>query len=117
MQLGKGGRGNRGDQSVGVRGGGNRGRGGAGRGGARSDSNFEGKKVCQSYNSFWTGSGCAYEYNNNRKCGYEHFCSTCFEKTGHKENHKAYYCQGEGKSGSTAAGSGTVTAKPAVTSG
>ena len=115
MQLGRGGRGNRGDQQSSVRGGGGgRGRGGAGRGGGRSD-NFEGKKVCQSYNSFWTGSGCAYEYNNNRKCGYEHFCSTCYEKTGAKENHKAYYCQGENKSSSV--GTGVVTAKPAVTSG
>ena len=116
MQLGKGGRGNRGDQQT-VRGGGGggRGRGGAGRGGGgRSDSNFEGKKVCQSYNSFWTGTGCAYEYNNNRKCGYEHFCSTCFEKTGNRENHKAYYCQGEK---SAAVGTGAVAAKPAVTSG
>ena len=117
MQLGKGGRGNRGDQQGVVRGGGGRGRGGAGRGGGRSDSNFEGKKVCQTYNSFWTGSGCGYEYQNNRKCGYEHFCSTCFEKSGSKENHKAYYCQAESKSGSATVGSGNVIAKPAVTSG
>ena len=117
MQLGRGGRGNRGDQQVVRGGGGGRGRGGAGRGGGRSDSIFEGKKVCQTYNSFWTGSGCGYEYHNNRKCGYEHFCSTCFEKSGNKENHKAYYCQVESKSGSAAVGSGIVTAKPAVTSG
>ena len=116
MQMGKGGRGNRGDQQAARGVGGGRGRGGRGGGGGRSDSNYEGKKVCQSYNSFWTGTGCAYEYNNNRKCGYEHFCSTCFEKNGSKENHKAYYCQGENKSGIAAAGS-VVTAKPAVTSG
>ena len=116
MQLGRGGRGNRGDQQVVRGGGGGRGRGGAGRGGGgRSD--FEGKKVCQTYNSFWTGSGCGYEYQNNRKCGYEHFCSTCFEKSGSKENHKAYYCQAESKSGSATVGSGNVIAKPAVTSG
>ena len=115
MQLGRGARGSRADQQGGGRGGGNRGRGGAGRGGARSDG-YEGRKVCQSYNSFWTGSGCAYEYNNNRKCGYEHFCSACFEKTGVKETHKAYYCT-EKTASSTAVGTGTVAAKPSVSSG
>ena len=117
MQLGRGGRGNRPEQQGGGRGGGGgRGRGGVARGGGRSDGYNEGKKVCQSYNSFWTGSGCAYEYQNNRRCGYEHFCSTCFEKTGAKESHKAYYCT-EKTANSTAGGTGTVAAKPAVTSG
>ena len=115
MQLGRGARGSRADQQGGGRGGGNRGRGGAARGGARSDG-YEERKVCQSYNSFWTGSGCAYEYNNNRKCGYEHFCSACFEKTGVKETHKAYYCT-EKTASSTAVGTGTVAAKPSVSSG
>ena len=117
MQLGRGGRGTRAEQQGGGggRGGGGRGRGGSARGGGRNEG-FEGKKVCQSYNSFWTGTGCAYEYNNNRKCGYEHFCSSCFEKTGAREPHKAYYCS-EKTANSAAVGTGTVTAKPAVTSG
>ena len=33
------------------------------------------------------------------------------------ESHEAYYCQGDSKSGNTAAGTGVVSAKPAVTSG
>ena len=115
MQLGRRGRGNGSDQQGGGRGGGARGRGGGARGAGRSDG-LEGKKVCQSYNSFWTGSGCAYEYNNNRRCGYEHFCSACFEKTGARESHKAYYCS-EKTASSSAAGTATLTAKPAVTSG
>ena len=45
-----------------------------------------------SYNRFWKGSGCAYQYSNDRKCGYEHYCSSCFKKSGVKEKHKAYYC-------------------------
>ena len=115
MQMGRRGRGNGSDQQQGGGRGGGRGRGGAARGGGRSDG-FEGKKVCQSYNSFWTGTGCAYEYNNNRKCGYEHFCSSCFEKTGAREPHKDYYCTEKTASSSTV-GTGTVAAKPAVTSG
>ena len=111
-QLGKGGRGRGTDQTRG-RGGRGRGRGGIGRNG---DNFYEGNKVCQSYNGFYTGNGCAFEYNNNRKCGYEHYCSACYEKTGIKENHKAYYCQGESKT-SNNIGGGTVANKPAVTSG
>ena len=116
MQQGKGVRDNRGDQ---PRGKGARGRGGrgGGRGGGRSESFQEGNKVCQSYNGFWTGSGCAYEYNNNRKCGYEHYCSSCYEKSGTKEGHKAYYCQPDGRSSSAGGGSGSGAVKPAVTSG
>ena len=111
-KLGKG-RGAVSDQPRGR--GGGRGRGGKGRGGVgdKSDGYQEGIKVCQSYNGFWTGNVCAYEYTNNRKCSYEHYCSTCFDKSGTKENHKAYYCQVDGKS----ATSGSGAAKPAVTSG
>ena len=74
-----------------------RGRGGNGRGRGGSNSDrFEdtgdGNRVCQSYNGFWTGTGCAFEYSYNRKCGYEHFCSSCYKKTGRKEVHKAVYC-------------------------
>ena len=89
-----------------------RGGGGRGRGGSSSDDRPEGGKVCQSYNGFWTGQGCAYEYSNNRKCGYEHFCSNCFEKSGTKEKHKAYYCTPDANSSGAA-----TAAKPAVTSG
>ena len=99
----------------GARGGKGGGRGG--RGGDRSDSVQGGTKVCQSYNGFWTGSGCAYEHNNNRKCGYEHYCSACFEKSGSKENHKAYYCKSDGSSTDASKGSGSEASKPTVTSG
>ena len=107
MQLGKG-RGRGVEQPRGRGGRSGVGQGGRGGGGRGSDNYQEGNKVCLSYNGFYTGNGCAYEYNNNRKCGYEHFCSTCFEKTGNKEDHKAYYCQ---------LGSTNVTGatKPAVT--
>ena len=88
QNRGRGG-GGRGEQP--PRGGG-RGRGGRGRGGGEGQRSDDAKKVCMSYNGFWTGSGCAYEYSNDRKCGYEHYCSSCFEKTGVKEKHKAYYC-------------------------
>ena len=120
MQQGKGGRGS--DQPRGGRGAGRGagGRGPSGRGGRvsdRSDSNQGVTKVCQSYNGFWTGSGCAYEYNNNRKCGYEHYCSACFEKSGSKETHKSYYCKSDGSSSSTSKVSGSEASKPTVTSG
>ena len=116
MQQGKGNKGRVSDQP--------RGRGnGRGRGGGRgkfdekADTSQDSIKVCQSYNGFWTGSGCAYEYSNNRKCAYEHFCSSCFEKNGTKESHKAYYCQPDGKSSKDGNGTGIGTVKPAVTSG
>ena len=92
-----------------------KGGGRGGRGGDRSDSNLGGVKVCESYNVFRTGTGCAYEYNNQRKCGYEHFCSVCFEKSGSKEGHKAYYCKSDNSS--TVSGSGNEASKPPVTSG
>ena len=113
MQQRKDGRGS--DSSRG-RGGGRGGKGGGrgGRGGDKSDSNLSGTKVCQSYNGFWTGDGCAYEHNNDRKCGYDHYCSACFEKSGNKERHKAYYCKSD-SSGSK--GAGSEASKPTVTSG
>ena len=115
MQL-KGGRaatgGTRGDQRGDQRGGRGRGRGGRGRGGATGEGQ-DGNKVCQSYNGFWTGTGCAYEFNNNRKCGYEHYCSSCFDKAGTKELHKACYCSPDGRN--TVGVTGGV--KPTVTSG
>ena len=93
-----------------VRGGG---RGGRNTGGSERSDDKEGEaKVCQSYNGFWTGNGCAYEFNNNRKCAYEHFCNICFEKSNVKEKHKAYYCPNAASSNGSLAG-----AKPAVTSG
>ena len=50
-------------------------------------------KVCTTYNTFRTGDGCAYEFNNSEnKCVYEHFCKKCFTKTGKKEAHKALNC-------------------------
>ena len=52
--------------------------------------------VCTSYNDFFTGSGCAYEYTNQRKCNYEHYCSKCFTATGTKIGHKARFCTGSG---------------------
>ena len=48
--------------------------------------------VCTTYNDFFTGSGCSYEYNNQRKCNYEHYCSKCFASTGNKVTHKARFC-------------------------
>ena len=75
----------------------------------------EGNKVCKSYNGFRTGSGCGFEFNYDRECGYEHFCSSCFRKYGSKESHKAYNCQHEELSSSDSTGLGS--AKPAVTSG
>ena len=52
--------------------------------------------VCTSYNDFFTGSGCAYEYTNQRKCNYEHYCSKCFTATGTKIGHKARLRTGSG---------------------
>ena len=110
-RAGRGGRSDRGDQARGR----GRGRGGGGRGGSmpgqRSDDT---NKVCMSYNGFWTGSGCAYEYNNDRRCGYEHFCSSCFERTGVKEKHKAYYCDPAGAMKTSQIGSDSN--KPVTTS-
>ena len=85
---------------------------GRGRGGSGSDRSDEGIKVCQSYNGFWTGNGCAYEFSSNRKCSYEHFCSNCFEKTGAKEKHKAYYCTSPATTNTGVSAAGT---KPVVT--
>ena len=77
-------------------------RGGGGRGGGRGRGNKERGQdrsgsdskplVCTTYNDFFTGSGCAYEYNNQRKCNYEHYCSKCFASTGNKVAHKARFC-------------------------
>ena len=90
---------------TGIRGG----RGGRGGGKRGSGSNKGGSErqggdktlVCTSYNDFFTGSGCAYEYNNQRKCNYEHYCSKCFAAAGNKVGHKARFC--------TAAAPATVT--------
>ena len=75
-----------------------RGRGGGGRGAASGKQNVrtaEGEKLtCTSYNDFYTGNGCAYEFSSNRKCSYEHFCSKCFAANGTKEGHKARFCTG-----------------------
>lgn len=79
----------------------------------RSDDSLE-TKVCQTYNGFFTGSGCAYEYSSNRKCGYEHYCSNCFTKTGKKEAHKAFNCSEKEVKQSSGVSSGT---NAAVTSG
>ena len=119
MQQRKDNRDNRSNDTPKGKGGARGGKGGGrgGRGGDRSDSVQGGTKVCQSYNGFWTGSGCAYEHNNNRKCGYEHYCSACFEKSGSKENHKAYYCKSDGSSTDASKGSGSEASKPTVTSG
>jgi hypothetical protein len=89
------------------------GRGGCSTVGSESSDEKEGVvKVCQSYNGFCTGTGCAYKFNNNIRCGYEHFCNICFEKSNVKERHKAYYCpHAASPTGSL------VGAKPAVTSG
>ena len=48
--------------------------------------------VCTSYNDFFTGTGCAYEYNTQRKCSFEHFCSKCHASSGSKVVHKARFC-------------------------
>ena len=77
--------------------------GGAGRGAGRGrGSNREKNQeraggdskplVCTTYNDFFSGSGCAYEFNNQRKCNYEHYCSKCFASTGNKIAHKARFC-------------------------
>ena len=108
-------------QSKASRGGGSqsqqRGRGrGQGRGqfGSRkSDDSQDTSKVCVSYNGFFTGSGCAYEYTNNRKCSYEHYCSNCFTKSGKKEAHKSCNCNEQEVKQS----SGVNSAKAVVTSG
>ena len=77
----------------GGRGGAGRGRGGnAGKERASEKGGSEKPQVCPSYNDFFTGSGCAYEYNNQRKCNYEHYCSKCFSATGNKVAHKARFC-------------------------
>ena len=80
-------------------GGGGAGRGaGRGRGGSNRERNSERAVgdskplVCTTYNDFFTGSGCAYEYNNQRKCNYEYYCSKCFASTGNKVTHKARFC-------------------------
>ena len=80
--------------------GGRRGRG-RGSGQERSSSDRPGGEkplVCSTYNDFFTGSGCAYEFNNQRKCSYEHYCSKCFASTGNKLVHKARFCTGSGAS-------------------
>ena len=73
-----------------------RGRGkGKGSGQERSISDKSGGDkplVCSTYNDFFTGSGCAYEHNNQRKCSYEHYCSKCFASTGNKVGHKGRFC-------------------------
>ena len=73
-----------------------RGRGrGKGSGQERSTSDKSGGEkplVCSTYNDFFTGSGCAYEHNNQRKCSYEHYCSKCFASTGNKVGHKGRFC-------------------------
>ena len=81
------------------RGGGGAGGRGGGRGrGSSREKNTEragsdGKPlVCTTYNDFFTGSGCAYEFNTQRKCNYEHFCSKCFASNGNKVTHKARFC-------------------------
>ena len=83
-----------------TRGGGGRGKRAAG-GQARSSSDRPGGAqggekplVCTSYNDFFSGPGCAYEFNNQRKCTYEHFCSKCFAATGTKVAHKGRFCTG-----------------------
>ena len=108
MQLSKRGKGRGGDQSKGhdrVH----------SKSDVRYDDNPESTKVCRSYNGFRTGNGCGFEYDNDRQCGYEHFCSSCFEMNGTKESHKAFYCQPYDLPSSDSNGSGS--AKPAVTSG
>ena len=72
-------------------------RGGGGQGRGSSDKQGGSKVsvtplVCTSYNDFFTGSGCAYEFNNQRKCTYEHYCSKCFAADGTKVVHKGRFC-------------------------
>ena len=69
-------------------------RGGRGSGKERTSDRPLGEKplVCSTYNDFFTGSGCAYEHNNQRKCSYEHYCSKCFASSGTKVVHKARFC-------------------------
>ena len=51
-------------------------------------------KACTTYNTFRTGEGCAYEFNNSEsKCVFEHYCRKCFAKNGQKETHKALNCE------------------------
>ena len=50
-------------------------------------------KACTTYNTFRTGEGCAYEFNSESKCVFEHYCKKCFSKTGKKESHKALNCE------------------------
>ena len=95
------------DKGEGTRGRG-RGRGGRGAGNpgkqaTRSGSEGE-KQVCSSYNDFYTGNGCAYEHNNNRRCSYEHHCSKCFAANGTKEGHKARFCTGTPTTPTTTSG-------------
>ena len=78
-------------------GGGRAKRGGGGQGKGSSDEQGGSKVsvtplVCTSYNDFFTGSGCAYEFNNQRKCTYEHYCSKCFAADGTKVAHKGRFC-------------------------
>ena len=87
---------------------GGRGRKGAG-GQSRSSSDRQGGSkvgdkplVCTSYNDFFTGPGCVYEYNNQRKCTYDHYCTKCFAATGSKANHKGRFCTGSGAASAAA---------------
>ena len=88
--------------------GGGRGKKNAGQERSFSDSKSGGEKpmVCTSYNDFFTGSGCAYEFNNNKKCSYEHYCSKCFAANGSKIAHKGRFCQGSGAASAVATTSG-----------
>ena len=95
------------DKGDGSRG---RGRGRGGRGSisgskpsTRTGSESE-KLVCTSYNEFYTGNGCAYEYNNNKKCGFEHYCGKCFAANGTKEGHKGRFCNGTSPAPTTTSG-------------
>ena len=87
---------------------------GKGRGGVGSRSTAPGKQnsrpgegekmVCTSYNDFYTGNGCAYEYNNTKKCSYEHYCCKCFAANGTKEGHKGRFCTGTTQTPTTTSG-------------
>ena len=95
-----------------TRGGGRGKRGGGGQ--SRSSSDKQGSSkvsdkplVCTSYNDFFSGSGCAYEFNNQRKCTYEHYCSKCFAADGTKIAHKGRFC----------GGAAATTSTPVTTSG
>lgn len=91
------------------------GRGKKGAGGQPRSTSDKGVKVgekplvCSSYNDFFTGSGCAYEFTNGRKCTYDHYCSKCFAGTGNKIAHKGRFCSGTG--------SATAASTPVTTSG